>query len=65
MKAHLEQLNRHRAKEGKKPFRHRIGINTGEVLAGNTGSDDQPSYTLIGDTVNVAARLQELNKEYA
>ena len=42
----------------------RIGIHTGDVLAGNTGSDEQPSYALIGDTVNLAARLQELNKEY-
>jgi class 3 adenylate cyclase len=64
MSRHLEKLNGNRAKEGKRPFSHRIGIHTGEVLAGNTGSEDQPSYALIGDTVNVAARLQELNKEH-
>ena len=60
----LGQLNDARAREGKRPFRHRIGIHTGDVLAGNTGSEEQPSYALIGDTVNLAARLQELNKEY-
>jgi len=63
MKKNLEQLNDVRVREGKRPFKHRIGIHTGEVLAGNTGSDDQPSYALIGDTVNLASRLQELNKE--
>ena len=63
MKRNLEQLNDVRLAEGKLPFRHRIGIHTGEVLAGNTGSQDQPSYALIGDTVNLASRLQELNKD--
>ena len=63
MQKNLHNLNNARAKEGKQPFRHRIGIHTGEVLAGNTGSEDQPSYTLIGDTVNIASRLQEFNKQ--
>ena len=63
MKKNLEQLNEVRIREGKPPFRHGIGIHTGELLAGNTGSEDQPSYTLIGDTVNVASRLEELNKD--
>ena len=62
MKKNLEQLNEARMRLGKWPFRHRIGIHTGEVLAGNTGSEDQPSYALIGDTVNIASRLQEFNK---
>jgi class 3 adenylate cyclase len=63
MQKNLHNLNKERAREGKKPLRHRIGIHTGEVLAGNTGSEDQPSYTLIGDTVNIASRLQEFNKQ--
>ncbi len=63
MKKKLERLNDARVRAGKRPFRHRIGIHTGEVLAGNTGSQDQPSYALIGDTVNLASRLQELNKD--
>ncbi|MGI9570055.1 MAG: adenylate/guanylate cyclase domain-containing protein, partial [Desulfobulbia bacterium] len=63
MQKNLQDLNNARAREGKQPFRHRIGIHTGEVLAGNTGSEDQPSYTLIGDTVNIASRLQEFNKQ--
>ena len=63
MRKNLKELNKERVKEGKVSFRHGIGIHTGEVLVGNTGSEDQPSYALIGETVNLASRLQGLNKE--
>jgi len=64
MRARLEGLNKLRLKEGKTVFRHGVGIHTGEVLAGNTGSDDRLSYALIGDAVNLASRIQGLTKEF-
>ncbi len=64
MRKSLDDLNRGREKEGKRPFRHGIGIHTGSVLAGNTGSEDRLSYALIGDTVNLASRIQDLTKVF-
>ncbi|EFK10756.1 adenylate and Guanylate cyclase catalytic domain protein [delta proteobacterium NaphS2] len=64
MRKSLKELNRRRIEQNMTPFRHGIGIHTGEVLAGNTGSEDQLSYALIGDTVNMASRIEGLTKKY-
>ena len=64
MRKNLDALNETRLKEGKKPFKHGIGIHTGEVLAGNTGSHDRLSYALIGDTVNLGSRIEDLTKKF-
>jgi class 3 adenylate cyclase len=64
MRKALEDLNRDRTALGQTAFRHGIGIHSGQVLAGNTGSEDLLSYALIGETVNLAARIQELTKHF-
>jgi adenylate cyclase len=62
MRRLLNELNEERKRQGLQPFRHGVGIHTGDVLAGNTGSEDQLTYTLIGDTVNLASRIQSHTK---
>jgi adenylate cyclase len=60
----LGELNRQWAAEGKPPLDIGIGVNSGEMIAGNIGSASIMSYTVIGDNVNLGARLESLNKDY-
>jgi len=64
MTASLEALNRTWAEQGRPPLRVGVGVNTGPVAVGNMGSDRLFDYTAIGDNVNLASRLEGLNKYY-
>ena len=62
---YLEEFNRQRQEQGEDPIRIGVGVNTGMVVAGTMGSEERLEYTVLGDTVNVAHRLSDMNKEYA
>lgn len=59
----IRRLNEERIKEGKETVHIGIGINFGEAVVGNIGSKERLEYTVIGDSVNLAARLQTLAKK--
>ena len=65
MEAELQRLNGKWKSEGRfAELDIGVGINTGAMIAGNIGSDAIMSYTVIGDAVNLGARLESLNKQY-
>jgi adenylate cyclase len=64
MVATLEALNRTWTEQGRPPLKVGVGVNTGPVAVGNMGSDRLFDYTAIGDNVNLASRLEGLNKYY-
>ncbi len=64
MQRRLNQLRKSWIKRGEPEIFVRIGINTGLMVVGNMGSKDRLDYTIMGDTVNLAARLEGVNKYY-
>ncbi|PWT82768.1 MAG: adenylate/guanylate cyclase domain-containing protein [Blastocatellia bacterium] len=64
MQRRMREMNAEWARAGLPQLRTRIGINTGRVVAGNVGTDTIFNYTVLGDAVNLASRLEGVNKEY-
>lgn len=61
--ARLTTDNARRARKGLAPVRVRIGIHSGRAIAGNIGAPGRINYTLVGDTVNIAQRLEQFGKK--
>jgi adenylate cyclase len=59
----MAKENQRRVAQGRAPVRIRLGIHTGPLVVGNIGSPSRINYTVVGDTVNAAQRLESLGKE--
>jgi adenylate cyclase len=60
----LHELNKNWALEGKPPLLTRFGVHTGDAVVGNVGSKDRLNYSAFGDSVNLASRIEGVNKVY-
>ena len=60
---HIRGVNKERTEAGKQAFEMGIGISTGTVIAGGLGSEDRVHYTVVGDTVNTAQRIQQITRD--
>lgn len=60
----IDDLNHTFAAEGRPVLSTRFGLNAGEALVGSVGTADRMNYTVLGHVVNVAARIEQLNKDY-
>ncbi|MGA0019436.1 MAG: adenylate/guanylate cyclase domain-containing protein [Steroidobacteraceae bacterium] len=64
MRKRLAMLNQRRIARGDAPIDNGIGIASGKVIAGQMGSPERCIYTVIGDTVNIAARIESMTREF-
>lgn len=60
----MSKLNKRRRSQGNKPIGLRIGIHTGPAIVGNIGAPTRLNYTVVGDTINVASRVEQAARDY-
>lgn len=65
MREKMKELHERWTAAGKQTFKIGVGLNSGDVIAGNIGHTDRVEYSLIGSAVNLASRLESMTKEYA